>query len=588
MKKILRRLGQSKIIGKLPKNEELNTIVSSFSKKELIAFFSLVAVLVVSTLLILESINKSFMVGVPIQGGNISEGVVGTPRFINPVLAFSDTDQDLVALIYSGLMRKDAEGNLVPDLASKYDVSSTGLIYSFTLRDNIYFQDNTPVTADDVVFTINSAKDPIIKSPRKGSWDGVTVEKIDDKTVKFTLKQPYASFLENTTLGIMPARVWADSPIELNNANTNPIGSGPYMVEERDIQSSGIINSYTLAPFKKFVLGAPYIENITLRFYSNENDLIAALLGNEVGQISSITPENAETLKEKGYRIESAPLPRIFGLFFNQNQNQIFTNKVVVRAINDAINKSRIVQEVLSGNGLVIDSPIPPDMVSQATPSLAKSSDRAEVIKNVEAALAKDRWKRGTSGFLEKTVTGKNKKKTTTVLEFSISTGNAAELAKSAELIKQDLAEIGMKVDIKTFEIGNLNQSVIRPRKYDALLFGEIINHPSDLYAFWHSSQRKDPGLNVAMYTNAKVDKILEDAFVSPDEKSRKQKYVQFESEVKKDMPAVFLYSPNFLYVVSKNISGLSMENIISPADRFLSVYKWYIVEDNVWKIFAR
>ena len=125
--------------------------------------------------------------------------------------------------------------------------------------------------------------------------------------------------------------------------------------------------------------------------------------------------------------------------------------------------------------------------------------------------------------IFRKIITEKKKKKTT-YLEFSISTSNAPELAKSAELIKQNLENIGIKITVKTFEIGNLNQGVIRPRKYDALLFGQIINHESDLLAFWHSSQRKDPGANVAMYTNAKVDKILEEAFTIMDEKIKNKK----------------------------------------------------------------
>jgi peptide/nickel transport system substrate-binding protein len=108
------------------------------------------------------------------------------------------------------------------------------------------------------------------------------------------------------------------------------------------------------------------------------------------------------------------------------------------------------------------------------------------------------------------------------------------------------------------------------------------------LFAFWHSSQRKDPGLNVAIYTNAKVDKILEDASITIDEQSRIKKYAQFEDEIKKDMPAVFLYSPNFIYVVSGNLKGLSIDHIISPADRFLNVYLWYTQTENVWKIFSK
>ena len=184
--------------------------------------------------------------------------------------------------------------------------------------------------------------------------------------------------------------------------------------------------------------------------------------------------------------------------------------------------------------------------------------------------------------------TTENKKKVTKVLEFSISTGNAPELAKAAELIQKDLALIGIKVDIKTFEVGNLNQGVIRPRNYEALFFGQIINHEADLFAFWHSSQRKDPGLNVSMYTNSKVDKILQDASITVDETSRIKKYAQFESEIKKDMPAVFLYSPNFIYVVSANLNAVSIDHINSPADRFGDVYSWYTDTENVWKVFAK
>ena len=107
------------------------------------------------------------MVNVPMDGGSITEGIVGTPRFINPVLAFSDADQDLVSLIYSGLMRKSINGTLIPDLAEKYEGSKDGLIYTFTLKNKIYFHDKKPITADDVIFTINKIKDPTIKSPKK-------------------------------------------------------------------------------------------------------------------------------------------------------------------------------------------------------------------------------------------------------------------------------------------------------------------------------------------------------------------------------------------------------------------------------------
>jgi peptide/nickel transport system substrate-binding protein len=385
----------------------------------------------------------------------------------------------------------------------------------------------------------------------------------------------------------MPESLWSNSPIELNNVNINPIGSGPYMVSSVNKQPSGIIDYYKLTPFKKFALGEPYIKNINLHFYQNEDDLVKALIDKKVEEISSISPLNAENLKERNFQVESTVLPRVFGLFFNQNKNQLFTDKTIVRAIDQAIDKDKIVQEVLLGYGVVIDSPIPPNMMEYQTLNAKTDILRPDLLKKIQEDLSKDGWKAGIDGFLEKTTTQK-KKKAIAKLEFSISTSNVPELSKTAELIKQDLATIGIKVEVKTFETGNLNQNVIRPREYDALLFGEIINNESDLFAFWHSSQRKDPGLNVAMYTNVKVDKILESASATFDEQSRIKKYIQLSEEIKKDMPAVFLYSPDFIYVVSKNLKNFSANQIISPSDRYLNAYLWYTQTENIWKIFAK
>ena len=161
------RMRQLKIAGKLPKKEEINSVFKAFSKKEKMVFVLLFLTLCISTLLILQSINKSLMTEFPFRGGSVSEGIIGTARFINPVLAISPADQDMVSLVYSGLMRKNPDGTVTPDLAEKYEMSKDGLTYTFTLRDKIYFHDGKPVTADDVVFTVSEAKDSIIKSPRQ-------------------------------------------------------------------------------------------------------------------------------------------------------------------------------------------------------------------------------------------------------------------------------------------------------------------------------------------------------------------------------------------------------------------------------------
>jgi len=570
-----------------PKKSEINSAFYAFSKKEKIVFFTFVVTLVFSTLWILQTINRHFMVSVPMYGGSITEGIIGTPRFINPALASSDADQDMVSLIYSGLMRKNPDGSITPDLAENYEVSKDGLEYIFTLKNNLYFHDGKPVTADDVVFTIDKVKDSIIKSPRRANWEGITATKVDDKTIKFNLRQPYASFLENTTLGIMPAHIWNNSPIELNSQNTEPIGSGPYMISKVNKKESGIVDSYELKAFKNFALGKAYIKNINVYFYLNEDEAIKALGNKKIDQLGSVTPPNAELLEEKGYQTKTTTLPRIFGLFFNQNSNQLFIDKTIMKAIDQAIDKEKIVREVLSGYGVVINNTIPSNILEHPKTNPKSSASHEKILQQVSDMLSKNGWKKNASGFLEKSVTDK-KKTTVTPLEFSISTSNAPDLAKTALLIQEDLQKIGMKVDIKTFEVGSLNQEVIRPRKYDVLLFGQIINNESDLFAFWHSSQRKDPGLNVSLYTNAKVDQILESAFVTSSKEERIKKYLQFEEEIKKDIPAIFLYSPDFIYITSKDLKGIGLNQIVSASNRFYDVHKWYLKEDNVWRVFAK
>jgi len=586
---------------KLPTKDEIKKAINSLTKKEYVAFILLFTVLLISTLILLQKINGLFLEEVPISGGSLSEGIVGTPRFVNPVLSLSDADKDMTALIYSGLMRKKNNGELENDLAEKYEISKDGLNYTFTLKSGLTFQDKKPLTSDDVVFTINKIKDPNIKSPRKLNWEGVTATKLDDRTVEFSLKQPYASFLSNLTIGILPAHLWKDvSPEEFSFAELNikAVGSGPYKVSSVKNKSSGIPEYYKLQAFNKFALGKPYISSLTVNFYPGEKEMLKALAAGDIEQVSAITPERAEYLKGRGFSVQTAVLPRIFGLFFNQNQSSLFTDKKVILALERAIDKEEMINKVLSGYARAIQSPIPKNMIDYTSWSGTENAEapvptqeeidaaRASRIDDAQKILADDGWKLNTDGVMEKK-NPKNKKEILK-LEFSLSTSDATELQSAAELIKKDLEAIGARVELKIYEISSLNQDIIRPRKYEALLFGEIINNEGDLFAFWHSSQRNDPGLNIAIYTNAKVDKILETTLGNLDKKERLDKYAQFEKEIEKDKPAIFLYSPEFIYVVANNVSGLIINKITNPADRFSEIYKWYRESDKIWRIFKK
>ncbi len=567
-----------------PTKREYLRAFASFHKTERYIFWALLSVAAISAIVFVQSVNRLFMAEIPTYGGSFTEGIIGTPRFVNPVLAISDADRDISMLVYSGLLRKTADGGYIPDLALKYEVSKDGLTYTFTLRDNIYFQDGTPVTTDDVEFTILKATDPNIKSPKRPNWEGVSVQKIDKKIISFTLKQPYAQFLENATLGILPKNLWKDIPDEqwsFSDYNLEGIGSGPYKIDSVGKNRAGMPIFYTLVSFKKFALGRPFIDSIKFNFYGNEDELINALQNGSVDNLNAIMPEEARSLEKRGVQIKKYPLPRVYGVFFNQGNAPVLSDLPVRQALNLAVDRANIVNAVLYGYGMPLYGPIP----KQNPQSLSATNEggQKDLIARAQTILENNGWKLSTST----NVMTKKVKKNTETLAFSISTADKPELKAVAQMLKDTWEKVGAKVDVKIFEPGDLSQNIIRPRKYDALLFGEVIGESSDPYAFWHSSQRNDPGLNIAMYANRNVDKILEDARGTLDATERIKKYAQFEDYIKQDIPAVFIYSPDFIYVLPPILRGMEIGQLTVPAERFLNIYKWYTDTDWIWKIFA-
>jgi peptide/nickel transport system substrate-binding protein len=503
--------------------------------------------------------------------------MVGLPRSINPILAFSKTDEDLSTLIYSGLT-KNENGKIVPDLAKEYTISDDGLVYNFILKDNLRFHDGTQLTTDDIEFTIQKIQDGDVKSPRRVDWASVIIKKISPEEIQFILKQPYAPFLSNTAVGILPKHIWknlnADQFI-FNEKNLEPIGSGPYKITEFEKDLAGSPTSYTLSAFSNYHNGKPYISTINIRFYQDELGVIDAYKNGIIENLAEISPEETARIASStpDITILHNPLPRIFALFLNQNNSPVLVSKDVRKALSISVDKDTIIREVLYNYGVAIDGPLPLDSKHKVTPV---NKDAARDI------LAKAGWIINDNGVREKKVG--NVRQT---LELSITTADSADLKKVAELVKKDWEDIGARVTIKVFEFGDLSQNIIKSRKYDALLFGEIVSKDLDLFAFWHSSQRNSPGLNVSMYVNSKVDKILEDARVTYNEDKRIQMYKNFSDIITDDIPAIFLYSPQYIYIISNKIRGYKSSSISNQSDRFNGIEKWYIETDNVWRIFV-
>ncbi len=567
----------------LPKERPVRRTIQTFTLAERGLFYSLAAIFILSGLTLLWRVSDAYLVSVPTAGGSLTEGVVGTPRFINPVLALSEADKNLTALVYSGLLRLTPDGKLVNDLAENIEVSDNLLTYTVTLNSAARFHDGTRMTTDDIIFTVGKITDPLIKSPRRGNWEGVTVVKIDDYTMTFTLKKAYAPFIYNLTTGILPKHIWKNvtaDEFSFSQFNTLPIGSGPYQIGKVERNEGGIPDYYELTPFAGALGGKAYLATLAFRFYPSEAALIDAYNSGDVESLSGISPEHLAELKKNGQVINS-PLSRIFGVFFNQSHSKVLLEKSVRQALDLAAPRAEIVKDVFNGYATAINTPLPAGLYPWTTFDTTTENEEQNLTQ-AKKILADAGWKLNPeTGLLEKK-SGSD----TLSLSFSISTGDAPELKEVADKLATSWGKLGAKVNVLLFETGELNQSVIRPRNFDALLFGEMVGKDADLYPFWHSSQRNDPGLNIALYANSKADKLLEGARSAEDQATVEENYKSFAAEIAKDVPAVFLYTPSFLYVMPDKVHSVALGSLLASPDRFANVRDWYVETNKVWKIF--
>ena len=589
--------------------DSMEGALGSFGPAERLALYVLGGMLGVSAFVLVFGASTLATVSVPARGGTLVEGEVGSARFINPLLMLSQPDQDITALVYSGLMRANPDGTFTPDLAESYTISGDGRIYTFKLRRNVTFHDGRSVRAADVVFTIEKAVDPAMNSPRRADWMGVSVTSPDEGTVVFTLPHAYAPFLQNTTLGILPKHLWENvSPDEFpfSPLNTHPVGSGPYKIDKLSTDATGAPKRYDLKAFVNYALGSPFLSRISFIFYDDTSALIKALNAGHIDAASGVSPADVAAIKRNDLNVAEVPLPRVFGVFFNQSHNTALGESNVRRALEAAVDKNELIQAILKGRGQVLSGPTPPKPQRGSSPSALQSLTRTShtsttgtspnTLENVQDILISGGWKfepsqagtassTGAGSWTKQSNSGASATKKT--LAFTLATADQPELAATGRALVEAWQKAGIQAELHVYPLSELNATVIRPRSYDALLFGEVVGPELDLYAFWHSSQRNDPGLNLALYANPATDALLSEARGTTDANKRSELYAQFATLLMKDTPAIFLYAPNFLYVVPDSVHGITLGSLSTPADRFESAREWYVSSERVWTIFT-
>lgn len=536
-------------------------IFSVFTDRERLAFLIATGIAIASACILLGIVVSQTTVSVPVAGGSYTEGVVGQPEYINPVTAVSETDLDIVKMVYSN----------VSDIADAITPSADGKTWTVHLKPDLHWQDGAQLTSDDVIFTVDSIQNPDAQSPLAANWQGITASRVSELELKFSLPTPYAFFADNLkNLYVIPKHIFDNVPPgnwRLSDYNLKPVGSGPYQFASYDRNQDGFISSYQLTAWPHSFNKQPMISTFAFAFFQNETDLIQAFNTGAVDGFQLASPTDITRIS-RPYNLGSMRTTDYYAVFLNQSVNEALQDPAVRKALSLAIDRNALVANALAGNGIPDGGPIPPDAAG-ASAAVGIPTTSLDLVSTTLAAAG---WNIGPDGWRMKTVN------TTTIpLQITITVPNIDFLVSTAEMIQSDWNAIGVSTTIATDSPDTIMNDVVNNRNYEALLFGNILGPSSDLYSFWDSAERFAPGLNLSAYGNTAVDSLIQAARTNTHAASGTQELAQAEQDIVADIPAVFLYSTNDLFATGKDVSGIETKTLSDPSDYFREVPSWYL-----------
>ncbi|MCY3709989.1 MAG: peptide ABC transporter substrate-binding protein [Caldilineaceae bacterium] len=508
---------------------------------------------------------------VPERGGVFREGVAGNPQYINPLLCHThEIDRDLCSLLFRGLTRLDQQGRVVPDLAERW-TAPDGLVYTFTLRENQFWHDGKPVIIDDVLFTIEMMQNPDspILPDLAELWRSVTVEPVDEYTVRLLLDEPFAPFLDFTTVGLLPKHIWQDVPpseLLTSPLNARPVGNGPMQATLTSAQFIRLERS----PFSNEDI--PMVSALEFHFYPDFPSIYAAYTEGELDGVSQVMQSDIALAKARtDLQLFSAPLSTYVGVIFNlQNPDVPFLQDANVRrALYHALDRERLLSDVVGGHGVLASSPIPSNNWGHApdTRTYEYSPNEAQRLLNE-------------SGWVDSDGDGV-RDKDGLPMQLILLTNDGPTRIALIEQIAADWQAVGVKVMVESVSFGGFVTNFLTPRRFEAALLSWDITGDPDPFPLYHSSQ-VETGQNFGGWSNEDADTLMIEARSTVDPEKRKLLYALFQHIFADDVPAIPLYYPVYTYGVSERVKSVQIGPLNTPADRFATFPNWYILTRRV------
>ena len=531
--------------------------------------------LIVGILLVTQKPQSQNAVNQPQTGGIYTEAIIGSFQRLNPLFDhYNQADRDVDRLIFSSLVKFDAQGNAQPDLAETWGVSKDGLTYNFSIREGIVWHDGLPLTVDDVIFTVElmRSESSVTPSDVKDFWKQVTLHKLDEHNLQLRIPEPFSPFLDYLSFGVLPEHLLQNQSYDQiveSTFNLQPVGSGPYKIDHLIVEKDQVAG-VALRVNETYFLGKPYIEQMVFRFYPDSASAYTAYLDGEVQGISQVTSDILQqVLAEKNLSTYTGRRPELSMVLLNLNNSNVeFFQDVEVRwALMKSVNRSFIINRIMNGQAIPAESPILPDTWSYFSEGPI-AFDQESAIEQLKAA----------SYNFEKegdTVRSKDGK----YLSFTLSHPDDPFHSLIAQAIQRDWTALGIEVTLEPLPYDALIDQKLVHRDYQAALVDINLSRSPDPdpYPFWDQAQATG-GQNYSQWSNNVASEYLEQARINFDPAERTRLYHNFQVIFRKEMPAILLYYPVYSYAVSDRIQNVQMGPIYDPSDRFQTVKDWYLI----------
>lgn len=551
-------------IRRLPKLIEVQRFVFSW--------LALVGFLLFGLVLQIRALSAYYQNIQPASGGIYVEGVLGRFTNANPLYASGSVDASVAKLVFSGLLKYDQNNQLTGDLAETIASDDKEITYTVKLRPNLKWHDGRSLTAEDVAFTYSVIQNPDAKSPLLTSWRDIKVQAVDPSTITFQLPNSLSAFPHLLTNGIVPKHLLDQVPMSqmrsiLFNV-TSPIGSGPFMWQGLEAGRETLDSREQrigLTANKNYHLGKPKLDQLVIRTYQEEKELITALKKRDVQGAVGLGSVPDEFSIDKSVSVYSVPLTSGVYVFF-KTSHEILNDVKVRKALVLAANRQEVI-ESLDFPTLAVDGPLLKKHLGYNKNITQPTNNVAEANKLLDEAG----WARDANTGVR--VKGGRE------LNFRLFSQATAEYTLISQLLQKQWQEVGAKVDVSLQSDEDL-QTTIAFHSHDALLYGISLGSDPDVFVYWHSTQadlRAASRLNLSEYKSTTADRALEGGRTRSDPALRAAKYEPLLTAWRDDAPALALYQPRFLYLVHGPLFNFEAASINTSSERFNNVHNWMI-----------